>query len=62
VWRIPAAASQGIGKLAARTMQLQCTVQDQQVWFGDTVTTVQVEPVALKMGASERRHSGARRS
>jgi len=52
VWRIPAAASQGIGKLAARTMQLQCTVQDQQVWFGDAVTTVQVEPVALKMGAT----------
>ena len=37
---------------AARTMQLQCTIQDQQVWFGDAVTTVQVEPVALKMGAT----------
>jgi uncharacterized protein YaeQ len=51
VWRIPTAASQGIGKLAARSMQLQCTVQDQQVWFSDAVTTVPVEPVAFKVSA-----------
>jgi hypothetical protein len=53
VWRIPAAASQAIGKLAARTMQLQCTVQDQQVWFGNAGTTVQIEPVVLKIGADQ---------
>ena len=48
VWRIPAAASQSLEKLAARTMQLQCTVQEGQLWFSSAEQTVQVEPVALK--------------
>ncbi len=48
VWRIPASASQILGKLAARNMQLQCTVQDGRVWFSDGAETAQIEPVALK--------------
>jgi uncharacterized protein YaeQ len=48
VWRIPAAASRSLEKLAARTMQLQCTVQEGQLWFSNAAETVQVEPVALK--------------
>ena len=48
VWRIPASASQALGKLAARTMQLQCTIQDGQLWFSDAATTVQIELTALK--------------
>lgn len=48
VWRIPAAASQSLEKLAARTMQLQCTVQEGQLWFSNAEQTLQIEPVALK--------------
>jgi len=48
VWRIPAAASQALEKLAARTMHLQCTVQEGQLWFSNAVETVQVELAALK--------------
>ena len=48
VWRIPASASQALGKLAARTMQLQCTIQDGQLWFSDAAATVQIELTALK--------------
>ena len=50
VWRIPTAASQMLGQLAARSMRLQCTVQDGQVWFSDATETVEIEPVALKAG------------
>ena len=48
VWRIPATSSQALEKLAGRAMQLQCTVQEGQLWFSDTVETVQVELAALK--------------
>ena len=51
VWRIPAAASQSLEKLAARTMQLQCTIQEGQLWFSSAAQTVQVEPAALKAAA-----------
>lgn len=48
VWRIPATASQALEKLAGRAMQLQCTVQEGQLWFSDAVETVQVELAAMK--------------
>ena len=48
VWRIPAAASQALEKLAARTMQLQCTVQEGQLWISNAAETVPVELAALK--------------
>ena len=48
VWRIPASASQALGKLASRTMQLQCTIQEGQLWFSDADATVQMELAALK--------------
>ena len=50
VWRIPPAASRALGALAARTMQLSCTVQDGQAWLSDATRTAQVEPVALRTG------------
>lgn len=50
VWRIPAASSQELAALAARNVQLQCTVQEGQVWFSDATRTVQIEPDALKSG------------
>jgi len=48
VWRIPTTSSQALEKLAGRAMQLQCTVQEGQLWFSDAVETVQVELAALK--------------
>ena len=47
VWRVPAAASQALEKLAGRAMQLQCTVQDGTVWLTDGKNTVEVAPVLL---------------
>jgi uncharacterized protein YaeQ len=48
VWRVPVAASQALVKLAARAMQLQCTIQEGQLWFSDAVETVQLELLKLK--------------
>jgi uncharacterized protein YaeQ len=48
VWRVSAAASESVARLAERTMQLQCTVQEGQVWFSSAVTTIQMETTALK--------------
>jgi uncharacterized protein YaeQ len=50
VWRIPSAAVQALEKLADRNMQLQCTVQDGQVYFSDSGEMVQVELEAMKAG------------
>jgi len=51
VWSIPPSASQGLGRLTARSMQLQCTIQEGQVWFSDARETVLIEPMELKAGA-----------
>jgi uncharacterized protein YaeQ len=40
---VPAAASQALAKLAQRNMQLNCTIQDAQVWLGDSEQRVQVD-------------------
>jgi uncharacterized protein YaeQ len=37
---VPAVASQELANLAQRTMQLQCTIQEGQVWLSDNTTTV----------------------
>lgn len=39
VWRVPDEASDLLEKLAARSMQLQCTVQEGQVWFSSPTET-----------------------
>ena len=46
---VPAAASQALAKLARRNMQLNCTIQDQQVWLGDTEDRVQVDLSMVKV-------------
>ena len=51
VINIPAEASAALEKLAKRSMQLQCTIQDAQVWLTDSVDTVLVERETLKAGA-----------
>ena len=39
---IPVATSQELAKLAQRSMQLQCTIQDGHVWLGDRDGAVEV--------------------
>jgi uncharacterized protein YaeQ len=43
VINIPAETSSQLESMAKRNMQLQCTIQDGQVWLTDGETTVQVE-------------------
>ncbi|CAD5374874.1 conserved hypothetical protein [Rubrivivax sp. A210] len=48
VWQLPSAQSQELAKLAARSMQLQLTVQDGQIGIGNARDHVELHPVALK--------------
>ena len=52
---VPAAASQALAKLARRNMQLHCTIQEQQIWLGDTEDRVQVEPTTIMAPATRTR-------
>ena len=45
---IPAEVSSQLEQMAKRSMQLQCTIQDAQVWLTDGETTVQVERETLQ--------------
>ncbi len=44
-------STQALAKLAQRTMDLQCTIQDGQVWLSDGDASVLVERMALKTAA-----------
>jgi uncharacterized protein YaeQ len=48
VWQLPAEQSKALAELAARSMQLQLTVQDGQLWLGDGSRSVEIEPLCLK--------------
>jgi uncharacterized protein YaeQ len=48
------ASTRAIAALAQRNMQLQCTIQDGQVWLNDDNTSVMVDYVVLKAPAGER--------
>ena len=52
VINLPSESTRAIAKLAQRTMQLQCTIQDGQVWLSDGKESVQVEQVRLKEPSS----------
>lgn len=43
VIELPQVATQALARLAKRTMQLHCTIQDGQVWLADEDESVQVE-------------------
>jgi uncharacterized protein YaeQ len=43
VWRISADKSEAVATLASRNMQLQCTVQEEQVWFSTATLTIHFE-------------------
>lgn len=47
-WRVPTSASAALGKLAARSMQLHCAIQDQQLMFGDAAQIVEIRVAALQ--------------
>jgi uncharacterized protein YaeQ len=48
VVNIPAEASEALSKLAQRNMQLQCTIQDAQIWLGSNENMVLIEPQTIK--------------
>ncbi|WP_019141724.1 YaeQ family protein [Noviherbaspirillum massiliense] len=48
VIRLPVSATLALAKLAERGMQLQCTVQEGQVWISSGEQTVELEPEILK--------------
>lgn len=48
VWQVPALHSAELAALAARSMQLQVTVQDGLVWVADGQRSVELAPRALK--------------
>ena len=45
---LPPAGTQALAGLAQRNMNLQCTIQDGQVWLGDGEASVEVERIVLK--------------
>lgn len=45
---LPVDSTRAIAKLAQRNMQLQCTIQDGQVWLSDGNESVVVERIVLK--------------
>lgn len=48
VINLPVESTRALAKLAQRSMNLQCTIQDGQIWLGDGNESVQVERVILK--------------
>ncbi|HEY8097728.1 MAG TPA: YaeQ family protein [Methylobacter sp.] len=48
VINVPAATSQKLASFAARNMQLQCTIQDGQIWITCNDETVQVDLTVLQ--------------
>jgi uncharacterized protein YaeQ len=43
VMRVPSTSSQAAARLAQRTMRLDCTIQDGQIWLADAEHTVEVD-------------------
>ena len=41
-------AVHGLGQMAARSMRLQCTIQDGEVWFSNGETTIEFAPIFWK--------------
>lgn len=48
VFNLPSATSVALEKLAQRNMQLQCTIQDGQIWITGNDETVQVDLTTVK--------------
>ncbi len=48
VIQVPAEVSQALAALAERSMQLQCTIQDGQIWMNSGDKTVEINLIALQ--------------
>ncbi len=48
IFNLPPECTQALAGLAQRSMNLQCTIQDGQVWLSDGATSVQVERAVWK--------------
>jgi uncharacterized protein YaeQ len=48
VWQLPATQTRALAALAARSMSLQVTVQDGQVWVGNGGGVAELAPLALQ--------------
>lgn len=48
VFNLSSSASAELARMAKRTMQLQCTVQDGQIWIADGDASVHLELEVLK--------------
>lgn len=48
VFHVPVACSHAMAKLAQRTMQLQCTIQDKQIWLTGTEDAMAIELTLLR--------------
>jgi uncharacterized protein YaeQ len=59
VWRLAEATTKALSPLAQRSMQLNCTIQDEAVSFADGETLVDIERTLLK--AHTRRSQGSAR-
>lgn len=46
--QLPAENTQALAKMIQRTMSLQCTIQDGQVWLSDGDSSVQIERIPLQ--------------
>jgi uncharacterized protein YaeQ len=54
VWQVAAESSRELATLAARSMQLQVTIQEGQIWVGNGGNSVLLEPKALKLPSARR--------
>jgi uncharacterized protein YaeQ len=54
VWQLPPEHSQALARLCERSMQLQLTVQDGQVWVSDATHSVEITPQALMSATAGR--------
>ena len=52
VFEIPESVADSLTALAARTMRLDCTIQDSQVWLAANGETLHFEPTVLKNGSA----------
>ena len=55
VWEIPEAAVTEMGQMFSRSMNLQCNINEGQVWLSDGERSALVEPVLLKDFTAELR-------
>ena len=55
VMSLPASACQALARLARRNMQLNCTIQDGQIWLADADARVEVELTEMKAASAQAR-------